>query len=316
VGTYLVTGGCGFIGSHLADRLLAEGHAVRILDDLSTGRLANKPAAAPLIHGCITRQEAAEDAASGCDGIFHLAAIASVERTTQDWIGSHRVNLTGTIAIFEAARRLGGGRPLPVVYASSAAIYGSNQAARLDERCLPAPTSAYGADKLGCELHARAATLIHGVPTIGLRFFNVYGSRQDPRSPYSGVISIFCDRLASGQPVEIHGDGKQLRDFVHVSDVVAALARAMKRLAAGKTEEPEVVNVCSGTGTTIGGLAQLLARLTGRHLEARHGPARAGDVRHSLGDPTRAGLHLAFRSAVSLEAGLGQMLGVQHAAAE
>jgi UDP-glucose 4-epimerase len=316
VGTYLVTGGCGFIGSHLADRLLADGHAVRILDDLSTGKLANKPAAAPLIQACITDAAAVKDAAAGCDGIFHLAAIASVERTTQDWIGTHRVNLTGTIAVFEAARRARQGNPVPVVYASSAAIYGSTQAARLDERCLPAPASAYGADKLGCELHARAATFIHGVPTIGLRFFNVYGLRQDPRSPYSGVISIFCDRLTGGRAIDIHGDGMQLRDFVHVSDVVSALARAMNRLTAGATSEPEVFNVCSGTGTTIGGLAQLLARLTGQRLETRHGPARAGDVRHSLGDPTRAGLLLAFHSAVSLEAGLGQMLGVQRAAAE
>ena len=316
MGTYLVTGGCGFIGSHLADRLLAEGHAVRVLDDLSTGRLANKPTAAPLFRACITEQEAVENAAAGCDGIFHLAAIASVERTTQDWIGTHRINLTGTITIFEAARRVGRRGPLPVVYASSAAIYGNNPAARLDERCLPAPTSAYGADKLGCELHARAATLIHGVSTIGLRFFNVYGTRQDPRSPYSGVISIFCDRLMGGRPIDIHGDGKQLRDFVHVSDVVSGLTRAMKRLTLREADGPEIYNVCSGTGTTIGGLAQLLARLTGQRLEMRHGPARAGDVRHSLGDPTRAGLLLAFHSAMSLEAGLSQMLGVQRAAAE
>jgi UDP-glucose 4-epimerase len=315
VATYLVTGGCGFIGSHLVDRLLAEGHAVRVLDDLSTGRLANKATAAPLIRACITNEKAVEDAAVGCDGIFHLAAIASVQRTTEDWLGSHRVNLTGTIAVFEAARRARR-RPLPVVYASSAAIYGSNEAALLDEVSLPAPTSAYGADKLGCELHARAATLIHGVPTVGLRFFNVYGSRQDPRSPYSGVISIFCDRLLEDRPIDIHGDGQQLRDFVHVSDVVAALTRSMARLGSDKAAGPEVYNVCSGAGTTIRGLAELLARLSGRRLELKHGPARPGDVRRSLGDPRRAALTLAFRSATTLEAGLRQMVVPQTAAAE
>ncbi len=187
----------------------------------------------------------------GPTAVSHLAAIASVERGNQDWLGCHRVNLTGSITVLDQARRAGksparAGRPVPVVYASSAAVYGDNPAIPLAEDAAPRPLSAYGADKLGSELHARVGAQVHGVPAIGLRFFNVYGPRQDPRSPYSGVISIFCDRLRAGREVTIFGDGSQTRDFVYVGDVVAALAAAMARLAAAPQASSDVINVCTG----------------------------------------------------------------------
>ncbi len=258
--TYLVTGGCGFIGSHLADSLLADGHAVRILDDLSTGKRANKPEAATLIEADVADPRAVVRAMEGVDGCFHLAAIASVERANRDWLGTHRVNLSGTITILEAAR----GGPIPVVYASSAAIYGDNPALPLAETAAPRPLSAYGADKLGCELHARVAGRVHGIPTTGLRFFNVYGPRQDPLSPYSGVISIFCERLRGGRGVTIFGDGGQTRDFVFVADVVRALRAALRRVST----EAGVFNVCTGRASSVRDLAR-------RHRRAP-GPA-AGD---------------------------------------
>ncbi|MGH7152360.1 MAG: NAD-dependent epimerase/dehydratase family protein, partial [Acetobacteraceae bacterium] len=184
--TWLVTGGAGFIGSHLCDALLRRGDAVRVLDDLSTGKRENLPAGAELMIGDIADPAAVERALAGVDGCFHLAAIASVARGIDDWLGTHCTNLTGTITVFDAVRR----HPVPVIYASSAAVYGDCPAQPLTERAPTAPLSAYGADKLGCELHARVARQVHGITTVGLRFFNVYGPRQDPDSPYSGVISI------------------------------------------------------------------------------------------------------------------------------
>ena len=300
--TYLVTGGCGFIGSHLADTLLAEGHAVRILDDLSTGKLANKPQAAELIIGDVTDPELVAHAMRGVAGCFHLAAVASVERGNQDWLGTHRVNLTGTITVLEAARRAG---PVPVVYASSAAVYGLNPALPLDEAAPPRPLSAYGADKLGCELHARVAGLVHGVPTTGLRFFNVYGPRQDPDSPYSGVISIFCDRLRAGQGVTVFGDGGQTRDFVFVGDVVRALVAGLRAASV----EAGVFNVCTGRATSVLDLARGIAGLLGVAPRIAFGLARPGDIRASLGDPSAARAALEFDAEVALAEGLARTLG-------
>src|SRR5271170_1197251 len=210
---FLITGGCGFIGSHLADALIGRAHLVRILDNLSTGKRENAPAQAELIVGDITDRARLAAATAGMDGIFHLAAIASVDASRRDWLGCHAVNLGGCINVFDAARRPGGAG-LRVVYASSAAVYGDSAAVPLNEADLARPINAYGADKLGCELHGRVATLIHGVPAVGLRLFNVYGPRQDPSSPYSGVISIFADRLRRNAPIDIEGDGRQVRDFV------------------------------------------------------------------------------------------------------
>src|SRR6185437_16521969 len=192
---YLVTGGAGFIGSHLTDALLKRGDQVRVLDNLSTGKWENLDSKATLIVGDIADAGTVARAMDGVDGCFHLAAVASVELGNRDWLGTHRANLTGAITIFDAARRARPDRTVPVVYASSAAVYGDNPNLPLAETAQTRPMSAYGADKLGCELHGRVAAHVHGVRTVGCRFFNVYGPRQDPGSPYSGVISIFFNRI-------------------------------------------------------------------------------------------------------------------------
>jgi UDP-glucose 4-epimerase len=298
---YLVTGGCGFIGSHLCDSLIRQGHRVRVLDDLSTGHLTNLPREAVFIRGDIRDAGAVSVAMAGCDGCFHLAAIASVERSIHAWVETHRVNLTGTLQIFEAARRAGpGDAPVPVVYASSAAIYGDQGDQAIGESARPKPTSAYGADKLACEHHAHVATTVHGVPTAGLRFFNVYGPRQDPRSPYSGVISIFSDRLAAARPITVFGDGGQTRDFVYVADVVRALTLAQQVIS----DEPRVVNVCTGRRTSVEDLAREIAASLGRRPVIEFGPQRHGEIRHSLGDPDAARRTLGFEAATSLQDGI------------
>ncbi|PWC74214.1 SDR family NAD(P)-dependent oxidoreductase [Azospirillum sp. TSH64] len=284
---YLITGGCGFIGSHLADRLLADGHRVTILDNLSSGRLENKPSAAQLVVGDVAdpdavREAMAGDAGEGVDGVFHLAAVASVQKSRELWAETHRTNLLGTVTVFEAARDAKRGGPIPVVYASSAAIYGDNSNTPLNEDELPRPLSAYGVDKLGCEMHARVAWAIQGVPTVGFRFFNVYGPRQDPMSPYSGVISIFARRVARGEDVEIHGDGQQVRDFVFVGDVVRILALAMERRFSGA----QVYNLCTGRATSLVMLLEVLQELCGSKVRRSHTEPRAGDIRVSIGDPS------------------------------
>jgi UDP-glucose 4-epimerase len=237
-----------------------------------------------------------EAAADGVDGIVHLAAIASVQRSTEDWAGTHRTNLTGTIHVFDAARKRGG---VPVVYASSAAVYGSNPNLPLAEDSAAKPLSAYGADKLGCELHAHVAGLVHGVPSAGFRFFNVFGPRQDPSSPYSGVISIFAARVQKGQSCTIQGDGGQARDFVYVADVVAALR---KGLTAAAISAP-VFNVGTGAATNVLDLARLLQQLARSNADPVFAPPRAGDVRLSLSDCTRLRA-LGWMPRTRLEAGL------------
>jgi UDP-glucose 4-epimerase len=301
--TYLITGGAGFIGSHLADALLAGGHRVRVLDDFSTGRRANLDPRCEVVAGDVADPATVRAAFAGVDGCFHLAAIASVVRGNEDWLGTHRVNQTATIAVLDAAAA---GRRVPVVYASSAAVYGDLGGQTARESLRPAPLTAYGADKLGSELHAAVAWRVHGVPTLGLRFFNVYGPRQDPDSPYSGVVSIFAGRLASGAPITVHGEGTQTRDFVFVGDAVAHLLAGMRLLAA----EPDslVLNVCTGQGTSVLDLARTLAGLHGRAPRLLHGPARAGDIARSVGDPAAAADRLGLRADTDLAEGLAATL--------
>ncbi|MBY0333299.1 MAG: NAD-dependent epimerase/dehydratase family protein [Acetobacteraceae bacterium] len=298
---YLVTGGCGFIGSHLSAALIGRGDAVRVLDDLSTGSEANLAPRAHLLRGDVADAALVQRAMDGVAGCFHLAAVASVERGVRDWLGTHRTNLSGSIAVFDAARAAGpGGGPVPVVYASSAAVYGDAATLPIAEDAPTRPLSAYGADKLGCEQHARVGGATHGLPTLGLRFFNVFGPRQDPRSPYSGVISIFCDRLARGEAVTVFGDGGQTRDFIHVSDVVAAL---LTGLGAATTDAP-VLNVCTGQRTSVAELAAAVATACGTPLQLRHEAARAGEIRHSVGSAARAAAMLGVVARMPLGEGL------------
>ncbi|MFC7474279.1 NAD-dependent epimerase/dehydratase family protein [Dankookia sp. GCM10030260] len=301
---YVVTGGAGFIGSHLADALLAGGHQVRVVDDLSTGHRRNLDARAELIVGDVADAALMGQVLAGAAGVFHLAAIASVARSNEDWLGTHRANQTGTVTVLDAARQAG---RIPVVYASSAAIYGDQGDGAIDEGAVPAPNTAYGADKLGSELHARVAFTVHRVPTMGFRFFNVFGPRQDPASPYSGVISIFAARIGAGQALTLHGDGLQTRDFVYVEDVVRHLMAGMEVLHAAP--QATVFNVCTGRATSVLELAQTLARLDGRPLAITFGPARAGDIRASLGNPAAATAVLGVRAKTSLEMGLLATVG-------
>jgi UDP-glucose 4-epimerase len=301
--TYLVTGGAGFIGSHLCEALVARGDSVRVLDDLSTGKRANLPEGVPLIVGDVADAAVVESALAGADGCFHLAAIASVERGVTDCLGTHRANLTGTITVFDAVRRAG--TKLPVVYASSAAVYGDCETIPITEDAACRPLSAYGADKYACELHARVASHVHGIPTAGLRFFNVYGPRQDPKSPYSGVISIFSERISRGMPISIFGDGEQTRDFIYVADVVAALLASM----ALRPADSLAFNVCTGVATSVADLAWVIAEIAGTGLDVDRQPPRGGDIRHSLGDPGRARAALGLQSPTDLRSGLIHVLG-------
>jgi UDP-glucose 4-epimerase len=299
---YLVTGGAGFIGSHLVDALLCDGHRVRVLDDLSTGKRSNLQSQVELVVGDVADPSTVLSAADGVDGCFHLAAVASVARGNEDWLGTHRVNLGGTIAVLDAARVLGG---FPVVYASSAAVYGATAQVAAEDAPL-APLSAYGADKLGSELHARAGFQVHGIPSVGFRFFNVYGPRQDPTSPYSGVISLFAAALAAGRGITVHGDGLQTRDFVYVSDIVTFLLAGMRHCVA--KPGASVLNACTGRETSVRVLAETLGGLLQMRPVISAGLARGGDIRRSVGCPKRAAATLGTEAQTSLMDGLERTL--------
>ena len=299
----LVTGGAGFIGRALAARLLREGAEVTVLDDLSSGDASRLDRGARLMEGSVTDPGRVAEAMAGADAVFHLAAIASVARCNEDLAASHRVNLGGFVNVLEAAAAREQ-RPA-LVYASSAAIYGDNPETPLREDARPRPLSPYGADKLGCELHASAAATVLGLRSTGLRFFNVYGPGQDPGSPYSGVISRFHRAATLGEGVTIFGDGGQTRDFVFVDDVVEALLSAASRK---RGEAAEVLNVCTGRETTVLDLAARLAQLTGKTMPVAHAPARPGDIRRSSGDPARLEAMLGHRPGTELSAGLAQLV--------
>src|SRR4051795_1463957 len=200
---YLITGGAGFIGSHLAEALVADGHAVQILDNCFSGRVENLPAGVELIRADVTRQEAVTDALEDADGCFHLAAIASVEYCRKNWLRSHAVNLSGTITVFDETRNIQSRtrRIVPVVYASSAAVYGNASQVPISEETPTDPVNAYGVDKLGCEMHAAIGGRIHALAVVGLRVFNIYGPRQGPEPPAFRGRSIFSRQIFEGGPI-------------------------------------------------------------------------------------------------------------------
>ena len=301
---YLVTGGAGFIGSHLVEALVARGERVRVLDDLSTGKRENLSAVlgdVELLVGDVADPGAVDQAMDGCKAVFHLAAIASVQASLEDPLHTHRINADGTLNVLEAARRA---KVRRVVFASSCAFYGHHAAFPLGEDLPPQPLSPYAAAKAAGEMYCAAFHASYGLPTVSLRFFNIYGPRQDPTSPYSGVISIFTSRMHQGQAPVIYGDGEQTRDFVYVEDLVRALLLACEREAA----VGEVFNVASGTQTSILQLVAILNQVLGTDISPQFGPARAGEVRFSEGDTRRTQKVLGWEAKIPMHEGLSRMI--------
>jgi UDP-glucose 4-epimerase len=304
-GTCLVTGGAGFIGSHLVEALTAAGRTVRVLDDLSTGRaenLAHITPAPELICGSVTDPDAVERAVAGCRVVFHLAALASVARSVEDPAASHDACATGTLNVLHAARRAGVQR---VVYAASASAYGNaSDPAGQDEDTPLLALSPYAAAKLAGEFYAQAFAHTYGLETVRLRFFNVFGPRQRPDSPYSGVIAIFAALLAAGRTPTVHGDGLQSRDFVYVSDVARALILAAEKPGVSG----RVYNVGTGRSVNLLELIGALNAILGTTAVPVHGPGRAGDVRHSRAKIDRIRADLGYEPVVSFADGLRHTL--------
>jgi len=296
---YLVTGGAGFIGSHIVDALLARGDEVRVLDDLSTGDLANLKDSLPRIDffkGSILDEAAVTEAAAGCAGVFHLAAAVSVQESIEQPIPVHQTNALGTLMVLEAARQAGA----RVVFSSSAAVYGDDPALPKREDMSTFPISPYGIQKLMGEHYLRTYGLLHGVGGCSLRYFNIYGPRQNPSSPYSGVISKFIDAALAGRQVTIFGDGLQTRDFVFVADVVRANLLAMDApKAAGQS-----FNVGTGVETNLVRLADLIVEAAGTGAPVSHAAARSGDILGSVSDPSATAEAFGFRAERSLDSGL------------
>jgi UDP-glucose 4-epimerase len=296
----LVTGGAGFIGSHVAQALLARGDEVVIVDDLSTGHRENVPQGARLVVADLAEPGVARQVAQGCSAVIHCAARPSVALSVEDPLGSLRANLVASTQLLLACRDEGLAR---VVYSSSSAVYGDRVRGAARETRREAPVSPYGMNKLAAEHLFRMAPALYEVDTFSLRYFNVYGPRQDPSSPYSGVVSIFIGCALAGRLPTIHGDGLQSRDFTYVSDVVAA------NLAALDTPRGRgrVVNVARGGSVNLLELWEGVRRACGRpDLGAHFGPARRGDIRHSRAATGRAHRWLGFTAGVGLERGLEQ----------
>jgi len=305
---YLVTGGAGFIGSHLVEALVNNGACVRVLDDFSTGRLENLAGIIgriELIEGDVSDPDVARQAVTGCDYVLHLAAVASVQASLEDPQRVHRVNAGGTLNVLEAARQ---SRTRRIVMASTTALYGDHSALPLREELEPRPLSPYAASKAAGEAYCSAFYASYGLPTVALRFFNVYGPRQDPTNPYSGVISIFANLMSQGKRPTIYGDGEQTRDFVYVADVVRAILLACKREEA----TGGVFNVAGGFQTSILHLAAALNQVLGTDLAPIFAPARAGEVRFSQGNTSRAQEVLSWKAQVSLREGLSQLIEAEY----
>jgi UDP-glucose 4-epimerase len=302
--TYLVTGGAGFIGSHIAEALVASGKRVRVFDNLSTGRLANLDGfqhRIEFIKGDLLDAAAVADAVQGVDYIFHQAALASVPRSVERPLDTHAACVTGTLHLLDAARRAGVRR---VIYAASSSAYGDQPFSSKRESDLPAPLSPYAAAKLAGEHYCAAFTRTYGLETVVLRYFNVFGPRQDPDSPYAAVIPLFISAMLAGERPTVFGDGRQSRDFTFVSNVVEAnLLAAEAPQAAGR-----IFNIANGGSTSILTLIEVLNRLLGTRLEPKFAPPRVGDVRESLADITQARLHLGYQPRVDLEEGLRRSL--------
>lgn len=306
-GAVLVTGGAGFIGSHLVELLLDNGYRVRVLDNLSTGRRENLPLSRPaleLVVGDIRDLGLVRSCLEGVGAIVHLAAVASVQASIDDPIATHQTNFDGTLNLLEAARAAKIGR---FVYASSAAVYGDTALLPVSEETPTRPLSPYAADKLAGEHYLLHYVRKHGLSAVAFRFFNVYGPRQDPTSPYSGVISIFMDRLRSGNGVTIFGDGRQTRDFVYVGDLVEALRMALVRTDVSG----EAVNLGTGRECSLLELLAVMERLAGRTIPIQHAAPRVGDIGRSCASIERVRRLFGWSAKTDLAQGLGALLRSQ-----
>jgi UDP-glucose 4-epimerase len=275
----LVTGGAGFIGSHVVMRLAQAGYSVRVLDNLESGKIANIPDGVEFIRGDVSSTKDVEGAMRGVSVSIHLAAVASVARSIEEYAYSHRVNIGGFVNIVEAAKQ--SDSPIQIRFASSAAIYGAADVYPIPETLPAKPISPYGVDKYSCELHAKVAAEIFNLDIIGFRFFNVYGPRQDPKSSYAGVISLFMDKALRRIPVEVFGDGLQTRDFVYVEDVADAIIGSL-RLENSKLR-PRVFNICTGAGVSLLQLLDEVGSCCQAPIDRRFHSARSGDIRNSVG---------------------------------
>ncbi|WP_340101298.1 NAD-dependent epimerase/dehydratase family protein [Salinibaculum salinum] len=297
--TALVTGGAGFIGSHIA-AALAEPANVRVLDDFSSGSVANVPGGIRMLEGDICDEMVLAQAMEGVDVVFHQAGLASVTASVDNPVASHHRNATGTLAVLEAARRA----DARVVLASSAAIYGPPTELPITEEHPKRPTTPYGVDKLAADRYASIYADRYGLPTVALRYFNVYGPGQSTSA--AGVVSAFLDRARSDDPITIHGDGTQTRDFVHVADVVRANLLAARTDASGTA-----FNIGTGTGTSIAELADLVRDSVDGAVPIEHTAQREGDIDHSRADITRASNGLGFDPKVSLRDGIAALAAQQ-----
>jgi len=296
----LVTGGAGFVGSHLVDRLVRDGWRVRVLDDFSSGRdenLETSHAAIELVRGDLRDAAALERAVAGAEVVFHQAAVPSVPRSVAEPLRTHEVNATGTLLVLEAARRAGVRR---VVYAASSSAYGDTPELPKVETMPPRPRSPYALQKWTGEAYCRLYTELFGLETVSLRYFNVFGPRQDPKSEYAAVVPRFATACLRGDAPVVYGDGEQTRDFTFVEDAVQANALAADAPGAAGA----MVNVAGGRRVSLNELLGLLRELTGASALARYEPARAGDVRDSLADLSRARALLGYEPAVGLREGL------------
>ncbi len=297
--TFLVTGGAGFIGSHIAEALVRRGDRVRVLDNFSTGRRENLEAIGDhqLIEADLNDADAVRQAVEGVDCIFHQAALPSVPRSLEAPLETNAACVTGTVTLLDAARHAGVRR---LVYAASSSAYGDQPTSSKRETDLPAPLSPYGAAKLAAEYYCRAFTASFGFETVCLRYFNVFGPRQDPTSEYSAVIPKFVTAMLSGEAPTIYGDGRQSRDFTYIANVVHGnLLAADAPEVAGR-----VFNVATGSSISLLELVERLNALLGTDIAPIHAPPRRGDILESLADITQARKHLGYEPQVDFEEGL------------
>jgi nucleoside-diphosphate-sugar epimerase len=301
--SYLVTGGAGFIGSHLSEELIRRGHRVRVVDSLITGKRRNLEhlPSVEFIEGDLAEMPVAERAVKGMDYVLHEAAIPSVPRSVKDPVTSNRANVTASLNLLVAARDAGVKR---LVYAGSSSAYGDTPTLPKHEEMAPQPLSPYALQKLVAEQYCQMFTRLFGFETVTIRYFNVFGPRQDPGSPYSGVISLFSTALLEGREPVIYGDGEQTRDFTYVANVVDGVLRACDApKAAG-----EVINVATGGRISLNELLRVMNRIVGSSLQAVYKPSRAGDVKDSQADITKARTLLGYEPLVGLDEGLERTL--------